>query len=138
MLKVVCDTNTLVSAAIARGNESRLLCKAKAGEVDLLTSLPIIKELEEVLSRRAFGLAAETVEEIVDEVVSFSTIIKTKSKLKVVKEDPSDDRILECAVDGKADYIISGDKHLLALKEYKGIRVASTREILEKLGGGCH
>jgi putative PIN family toxin of toxin-antitoxin system len=57
-------------------------------------------------------------------------IVQVKSRFKVVKEDPDDDIIVRTAYDGKADYIVSGDKHLLSMKEFKGIRILTVEEML--------
>jgi putative PIN family toxin of toxin-antitoxin system len=61
--------------------------------------------------------------------------VKTKSRFKIVKEDPEDDMVLRTAYDSKADYIVSGDKHLLSLREFKGIRIVSVNEMLKILEG---
>lgn len=62
-----------------------------------------------------------------------ANIIETKSRLSVINEDPQDNRVLECAVDGEAEYIITGDKHLLNLKSYKGIKILKVKEFLDRI-----
>ncbi|MDP3765803.1 MAG: putative toxin-antitoxin system toxin component, PIN family [Nanoarchaeota archaeon] len=64
-------------------------------------------------------------------LVEICIIIETEEKLEIVKEDPSDNIIMESAVEGKADFIVSGDQHLLKLKEYKGIKILTPREFLD-------
>jgi putative PIN family toxin of toxin-antitoxin system len=61
--------------------------------------------------------------------------VKIKSRFKIIKEDPNDDTILRTAYDSKADYIVSGDKHLLLLQEFKGIRIVTVNEMLKILEG---
>ena len=67
---------------------------------------------------------------IIDKVVNNSIIVKPTEKLNIVKDDPDDNKIIECAVEGSADYIISQDNHLLNLKEYKGIKIIKPEEFL--------
>ena len=59
--------------------------------------------------------------------------VQVKSKFKVILEDPDDDIIIRAAYDGKADYIVSGDRHLLSLKEFKGIKILTVEEMLNVL-----
>ena len=63
----------------------------------------------------------------------FLHVVEPKEEIKFIKEDPKDNIILECALAAKAGYIVSGDKHLLKLKEYKGIKIMSAREFLDIL-----
>ena len=123
MLRVVADTNVLVSAAIAKGNEYPLLKEAKLGHIRLALSLQIIKELKGVLSRPKFGFSNEQVESVVKHIISVSEIIITTSEIDVVRADPDDNRIIEAAIDGNADYIVSGDKDLLRLQKFRNIKI---------------
>ena len=123
MLRVVADTNVLVSAIIAKGNEYLLLKEAKLGRIRLVLSLQIIKELKGVLSRPKFGFSNEQVESVVKHIISISEIIVATSIVYVVKEDPSDNKIIEAAMDGKAGYIASGDKDLLRLQKFRNIKI---------------
>lgn len=123
MHRVVADTNILVSAVIAKGNEYLLLKEAKLGHIRLVLSLPIIKELKGVLLRPRFGFSSKQVESILKQVISVSEIIVATSRVDVVKEDPSDNKIIEAAIDGKAGYIVSGDKDLLRLQKFMSIKI---------------
>ena len=131
MIRVVADTSVLISAVIARGNEYLLLKEAKLGHIRLVLSLQIIKELKGVLSRPKFGFSNEQVESAVKHIISISEIIITTSKVDIIKSDPSDNRIIEAAVDGGAEYIASGDKDLLKLRKFKNIRITSAGMILK-------
>lgn len=131
MLKITTDTNTLISAAIAKGNEFELLKLAYEGKIELILSPSILKEFREVISRPKFGFSEEQVSNVFKQIFNISTLVVPSIKLDVIKEDPSDNRILECAETGKADYIVSGDRHLLNLKKYKNIKVVRTFEILK-------
>ena len=128
MLKIVLDTNVLVSAAIIQGKQFELLKLAKLGEIKIILSPQIIEEFKEVISRERFGFSKEKINEAVRQILEIAEIIIPKQKLDIVKDDLADNIILECALEAKANYIISGDEHLLALKEYKSIRIINTTE----------
>ena len=130
MLKFTLDTDTLISATIARGNEFELLRLAKEGKIKIILSLPIIEEFKEVISREKFGFSARQVEQVIKQILSIYELIIPAVKLQVIKDDPDDDKILECAVRGNINYIVSGDKHLLNLKSHNGIQIIKTREAL--------
>ena len=132
MFNVTLDTNILVSAFISKGKEYRILRLVKLGKIKLSLSLEILKEFKEVISRPKFGFSQEQINKATKELLSISEILITSSKLEIVKEDPDDNKILECALDGKSDFIISGDRHLLDLKEYKNNKILISREFLIK------
>jgi len=131
MLKITTDTNTLVSATIAKGNEFELLKLVKSKKIDLVLSPQILKEFKEVISRPKFGFSQEQVINVFKQIISISTIIMPSIKLSIIKIDPEDNKVLECAETGKVDYIISGDDHLLKLKKYKDIKIVKTKFILD-------
>ena len=131
MLKITADTNTLISSIIPKGNEFELLKLAHKGKIEIVLSPQILKEFRDVISRTKFGFSEEQIDNAFKEVLNIATIVVPSIKLDIIKEDPSDNRILECAEAGNADYIVSGDGHLLKLKEYKNIRIVRTSEILK-------
>jgi len=108
-----------------------LLAKAKA--VELVLCDEIISELSSKLKGK-FGFTYSEVKMIVKEIKSFSKNIKIEGNLEVIKEDKDDDKFIECAYISNADYIVSGDRHLLNLKSYKGIEILSARDLLIKIG----
>lgn len=130
MIRAVLDTNILVSATITRGNEFQLLKLAKEGKYELILSLDILEEFEGVISRARFGFTENVIEGVVDNVIEIARIVDPKEKLRVIKEDPDDNKFLECALKGDVDYIVSGDKHLLDLKEFKGMEIVKSRRLL--------
>jgi len=89
-----------------------------------LTSEALLAELREVLTSedKPFRLSEEDVDRIIDHLKDIAEVVPTTSKLSICK-DEADNRVLECALDGDADYIITGDKDLLDLKRFKGIRI---------------
>src|SRR3989344_272126 len=131
MLKVTADTNTLVSAAIAKGNEFELLKFAYEGKIELILSPSILKEFREVIARPKFGFSEQQISNMFKQIINIITIVMPSIRLDVVKEDPSDNKILECAETGKVDYIVSGDNHLLKLRKYGNIQIVRTFEILK-------
>lgn len=133
MLKVTPDTNTLVSAVISKGNEFELLRLAHISKIKLILSLQILKEFKDVISRKKFGFSNEQINRILKSIVNISAIIMPSNRIDLIKEDPADNKILECAESGKADYIVSGDYHLLKLKEYKEIKIVKTSEFLKRI-----
>ena len=132
MLKIVPDTNVLVSAAIIQGKQFELLRLAKLGEVKLITSPNIIQEFKEVISREKFGFSAEQVSAAVKQILEISEIVIPQIKLEIIKEDIDDNRVLECAHESNANFIISGDSNLLTLKHYKNIKIVNATEFFDK------
>ena len=137
LLKLVLDTNTLVSAFFWEGNEAELLRKIEQGKAKLYITSEILKEVEEVIKRPKFnevmGKANLTSDQIVQKIVSLShLVIAPKITVKVCR-DEKDNKFLECAESAKADYLVNGDGDLLSLKEYKGIPIVRASRILQLL-----
>lgn len=131
MLKVTADTNTLISAVISKGNEFELLNLAHEGKIELVLSPSILKEFRDVISRAKFGFSEEQIDNAFKQLLNIATIVVPSIKLDIIKEDPTDNKILECAEAGNADYIVSGDRHLLNLKEYKNISIVRTSDVFK-------
>ncbi len=133
MLKFVFDTNVLVSALIStKGNPALLLDKVRKSYT-LFISKDIIDELEDVISRDKFGLTDEEVNTFIEAIISFSEVVNPAIKLNVLKSDPDDNKILECAIACGASYIVSGDKHLLDLREYGEVKIITPKVALTLL-----
>ncbi len=133
MIRAVIDTNVLISAFITYGKPRKVLDKVFTGKIRLLTSPAILLEFEEVLSREKFGLHKNQVQRIVSLMIHSSEVIEPKTKITLITEDPDDNKIIECAVDGRAKCIITGDKHLLKLGKYKDIRIMSPSSFLKNI-----
>ena len=99
-------------------------------KIIMLYSIEIEKELIGVLAYPKFRVPSNEIQPIINNIRRNAVFILTKSKIDVIKTDFTDSIFLECAIDGKADFIISGDKHLLTLKEYQGISILSPSEFL--------
>ena len=131
MIRLTSDTNTLISAVIAKGNEFELLKLAYEGRIELVLSPSILKEFREVISRAKFGFSEKQVSDAFKQIINISTIGTPSIKLDVIKEDIPDNRILECAQAGRVDYIVSGDNHLLMLKKYEDVKIITTYQMLK-------
>lgn len=125
------DTNVLISALMFGGNPRLILEKVIRGDIELYLSEALISELGEVLKRPKFGLPLSIVNQILSELSAISELVRPSRSIYKVKVDPADNRILECAIDAKAEFIVSGDKHLLDLKEFKSIRIVSPQHFIE-------
>lgn len=128
-MRVVFDTNILVSALVFPGGRGEAALLRIIEEKDqLLLSKPILDELLAVLARK-FARDAEELARVAVLLDALSLHIRARRHIRVLKDDP-DNRILECAVAGRADAIVTGDKALLKLREYRGVRILSLHEFL--------
>lgn len=133
MVTVVVDTNVLISALMGHGKPRRLIIRLLEAH-ELTTSREMITELVEVLTRAKFkGIRKRDVNNFLSILVSKEKVVRVEEHLNVIAEDPDDNLVLGTACGGKANYVVSGDKHLLKLKQFRGIRIVSVREMLELL-----
>jgi len=138
MVKVVMDTNVIVSATVAKqGNEAKALDAWRDKKVELIISPEILEEMGRVLLyrhiRKQSWMTEKEIKEFLFELANAATITPGLLKLnKVVKHAP-DHKFLVAAVEGKADYIVSGDQHLRELGSYQGIKIAPAGEFLRIL-----
>lgn len=129
--KVVIDTNVFVSGLDFKSKPREILDLIWKEEIKVCISPFILRELEKVLEE-VFGWNKERIGSTVERIKDKTIEVQPKVKISVIKEKNDDNRILECAVEGKTQYIVSGDKHhLLPLKEYQGINILSPAEFLE-------
>lgn len=128
--KIVLDTNILISALGWDGNPRQIFQKCINKELELITSEEQLKELKQVTDYPKFEFTDKEKETFISIILETANFVEIKGDSKVIKEDPDDDIILETAVVANADYIISGDPHLLNLKEFKGIKILRASEFL--------
>lgn len=129
-MRVVFDTNILVSALVFPGGQGEAALRRIINETDrLVLSRPILHELLGVLGRK-FARDAEELARVAVFLTELAVIVAPKRRLRIVKDEP-DNRILECAIAGRAEAIVTGDKALLALKRYENIRLLALRGYLE-------
>jgi uncharacterized protein len=132
MIRVVADTNIFISALMFGGLPSSFLDLAFLGSFRLVTSPALLDELDEKL-RVKFEIASEDADLIRARLEKVSLIVKPDLTLTIVKEDPEDNRVLECAVTGKANYVVSGDRHLLKVGSYDGVPIVTVWQFMDAL-----
>ncbi|SRR6266849_8698513 len=130
-MRVTLDTNVLVSSFISkRGHSADVLdLIATFDEITLVLSTGILDEFKDVMSRkevaRRFDYSKKDVSKFEAAIREVAEIVAVKSTFKAVREDPDDDVVVHTAVDGRSDYIVSGDRHLRELKRYRGVKIVS-------------
>ena len=134
-MRVVLDTNVLVSALIKAGKPRELILKIAEKKVQVILSREILEEFVEITDEPRIGRYVRVGDKItfLKAIGSIANLVKVRSKFKVVKEDPTDDIVLRTAHDGKAGYIVSGDRHLLSLKKFRKIRIVTVSQMLDIL-----
>ena len=131
-MRVVLDTNVLVSAVLG-GTLQAIWDKWISGAFTLVVSDEILREYNDVLRRPKFGLAEDTVDDIISQLFHEAEFVTPAETLRVVTDDPDDDRFIAAAVEGGATTIVSGDTHLLTLAGYREIKNVSARQFIEML-----
>ena len=140
-MKVVLDANIFVSSLVnTQGNPKRIMSAWEEGGFDLLVSAPILEEVGRVLRYPRIAKRHKQDEQAIQRFLELlkneAILIEPKKRLSVVSEDESDNRYLECALEGKAQYLVSGDNHLLDIGEYKGIIILTPVAFVVFLSGG--
>jgi len=131
VVRVVVDTNLLVSALLFGGVPGRVVSLWKSGRIQPLASQAMIDEVLRVLAYPKFSLAPKEIELLLyEEILPWFEIVDVATGSPFIEDDPSDDIFLWCAMDGKADRIISGDEHLLQLQDFP-VPILTPRQFLE-------
>ena len=131
-MKVVFDTNIFISAFVIPGGKAEeVYLHVLRGDFDLCSSVAILTETAQKL-RDKFGWPENQIVRLLQAISKVATVIKTRLHLHVLADEP-DNRIRECAVEAAADFIVTGDKHLLSLKNFQDIRIISLSNFLEIL-----
>ncbi len=117
MLCVAADANVVISGFYGAGNPRRIIDLAQTGEIKLFVSQPILDEVADVLQRDKFGWTKGEVRYALDRLLEVAHLVEPTRTVDVVKADPSDNRVLECAAASRSDYLVTGDKHLLVLSK---------------------
>ena len=131
-MKIVLDTNVFVSGVFFTGPPYKILQTWRDGRVQLLISPAIMDEYRAVLVELSSQFPDIEMEPLLHFLAIHSEIVLPHPLPPVIRGDPSDDKFLECALAGKAKCIVSGDKHLLRLSEFRGIYILSPREFLQR------
>jgi putative PIN family toxin of toxin-antitoxin system len=134
-MRVVLDTNSIVSGLLWRGAPRFVLDLARAGKLELFTSPTLLAELYEVLSRPKFAArraaAGTTAHELATGYGALAAPIRAQPASGAVPDDPDDDHVVGCAIAAAASWIISGDSHLLRIGDYQGVQIGSAREFVQ-------
>lgn len=132
MKRVILDTNIIISSALG-GALVLVLEKWNEGKFTVIVTTDVVSEYFEVLNRPKFKLTQETIDKITRYIYQFSEFVVPEEQIRFIEDDPKDDKFLEAAIAGQVDFIVSGDNHLLALKEFRSIPIVSGREFSDWL-----
>lgn len=136
-MRIVLDTNVVASGFLWGGVPRQLLQAAREKRLQLFTSTPLLLELTDILGRAKFArkLAAAqlSVDQLVERYTLLTTVIHPAVIAPTILDDPDDDQVLACALAAKAEIIVSGDRHLLDLKEYQGVRIVTVAEAVRAI-----
>jgi putative PIN family toxin of toxin-antitoxin system len=139
MTRAVLDANVLVSGILSpKGAPAKVLTAWQAEQFHLVLSEAVLDEINRVLHYPRIATrhrwSEERLQGFIEDLAHLAMMTPGATQLAVIAEDPPDDRYLECAIEGEADYIVSGDQHLLELGKYQGIRILTPRAFLDVLG----
>lgn len=140
MIAVVLDANQYASALLKpQSNSARIIKLIHEGRVNLLISPPIISELRRVLGYpklvKIHGRTAKDIDRLIKKLEKIARVTPGRLSIQAVKDDPTDDKYLVCAVEGGADFIVSGDRHLKDLKQFRGIPIVDPARFLRLVAG---
>jgi len=130
--KIVLDTNVLISAFGWKGSPFRVMQKCVEGVCRLYVSTAILQEMKKVLCYEKFNFSRSEIDGFISLVSETATFVEPGIVLDIIQNDPSDNRILECAVAANCDYIVSGDRHLLEIRQFENIRIVSPDNFLKE------
>jgi putative PIN family toxin of toxin-antitoxin system len=131
--RVVIDTNVFISGLNFAGKPSEILELFIKGNIEVFISPFILSEIERILKER-FEWSEGNIHRVLNRIKRQTILVHPKLKVTVIKDNHDDNRILECAIEGTVQYLISGDrKHLLPLKEYQGTKIISPSDFLKLL-----
>ncbi len=134
MIRAVLDTNTVISALLFSGTASRLVSLWQSRRVTVLVSRQILEEYLQVLAYPKFHLSNQEIKALVEEeLLPFVEPVRVRRALAVVRRDPDDDKFLECAVAGRAGYLVTGDRDLRELDSFRGITILTVGEFLARM-----
>jgi uncharacterized protein len=135
MTRATHDTNVWVGGIRWRGNAYQIIQRGESRAYTIVTSHTLLHELMRVL-RQAFAFSDDLAYEWYARIHRFAEVIKPTILLNVITRDPDDNRVLECAVAGQCEYIVSRDRDLLDLKQYDEIEIVNVEQFLETLNAG--
>tara|TARA_Y100000310_G_C20514558_1_gene730534 strand:- start:218 stop:622 length:405 start_codon:yes stop_codon:yes gene_type:complete len=132
-MKVVLDTNVLVSATLWDKSEAqKLFFELINADAEIYISIAILSEYKKVL-KRDFGYSEDEIVLILEKIIAAFQIVQPSTTVSIIVDDPDDNKIIECALAAGANYIVSYDPHLLKLKEYKNIFIVLPKIVRRKM-----
>lgn len=140
-MRVVLDTNVLVSAVLSRGSPPDSILQAwRRGSFELVIPTRLLRGLEKILARprirRRLRWSTDERTAFVTALSEGALVVTPEEELRVIQADPADNRVLEAAARAEADYIVSGDRHLLELRSHEGIRIVTPARFLAVIVSG--
>ena len=135
-VRAVFDTNIWISSELHYGAPWRCLQAARSGQVQLFRASAMIAELADKLRER-FAYPENHIHAVVYEYRSLSTLVSIPGQLRVIEEDPSDDKFIECALTAGATYVVTGDRHLLDIGTYENVQIVTAAAFLEVLAAAA-
>jgi uncharacterized protein len=132
-MKVVFDTNVWVSGLVFKGEVRKLLQMALEEEIQPVISVLLLRELEKVLLNPKIGYEISVATAVVHQVQMLCQVVHPAHKIHAIQQDPADNMVLECALEGKVDFIVSGDKHLLNLGAFQGIPIMTPGQFSQRM-----
>ena len=130
-MNIVLDTNIFISGIFWKGDPYKILLLWKERKIQLVSSIEIIAEISRILSDFKIQLPEELKKEWIQIITINSTIVEPEEKFVIVREDPTDNKFIDAAVAGKAEYIITNDKHLLKIRQYRNVKIMTPKEFLK-------
>ncbi len=137
-MRIVVDTNIWVSGLLWQGKPWQVLKLAETGDIELCVAYAMLLELEEVLSYKRLQSRMQMLEQTPFQLAAYALSISTVYDISVrglpiVADDPDDDIFVVCAIEAGADYLVTGDKHLLDLGSYQSVKIVTVAEFLEQI-----
>ena len=131
--RAVFDTNILISAYLWPGTPREALEIVRGASCALVSAWPAVEEFVRVLGYQKFGLTAEEIEPFIGDLLSLVTLVQPRKDIHVVTRDPADNLFIAIALEGDCSVIVSGDHHLLDLRQYQGVRIMSAAEFVRAM-----
>lgn len=132
-MRITVDTNILISALGWNGAEAAVIDMVLDSKLELCLSAEILSEFYRVVKYPKLGFSDTEIDGFIGLILPKVLFVKPAMTIDIVVDDPDDNRIIECAIEGKSDFILSGDKHLLQLGEYNGLKILIASEFLKIL-----
>lgn len=133
-MKIVLDTNIIISSQLdAKSAAAIILLLVFNGKLELLASQEILKEYEDVLQKTKFDFSSKKANRLISKIKRNSTLIKTRSKFDKIA-DEADNRFIECAYDGGADFLVTGNSKHFCFESFRGIKIIDPSEFIGVIG----